>query len=91
MLFESSIGDSCDVNFFVESYESPIVSWTSTSGGKLGTWNIAPLSKHTYAVNTSIVPYQDSHIGKYMARIRNDVGRLDIDIHLVRKKINTCY
>lgn len=80
---ESDIGQPSFVSFTIVSGTRPYISWTLDPGGKKGNWVVQDLRYETYNVSSTIVPYDQSHLGCYGARIRNNIGSLNLNIELV--------
>ncbi|VDI54840.1 Hypothetical predicted protein [Mytilus galloprovincialis] len=59
------------------------VTSSAGTGGKLGYWTVNAIKDHLYSVSTTILPEEDSHLGEYEMRIRNDVGSIDVVIELI--------
>lgn len=82
---ESKIGKPSFIFLAIVSKTKPFISWTFYPGGKKGNWNVQDLEEEIYNVSSTIVPYDTSHLGWYGARVRNDIGSLDLNIELIGK------
>ncbi|VDI38721.1 Hypothetical predicted protein [Mytilus galloprovincialis] len=84
---ESKIGKPSFIFLAIVSKTKPFISWTFYPGGKKGNWNVQDLEDEIYNVSSTIVPYDTSHLGLYGARVRNDIGSLDLNIELIGFKV----
>ncbi|XP_071141587.1 MAM domain-containing glycosylphosphatidylinositol anchor protein 2-like [Mytilus edulis] len=84
---ESKIGKPSFIFLAIVSKTKPFISWTFYPGGKKGNWNVQDLEEEIYNVSSTIVPYDTSHLGWYGARVRNDIGSLDLNIELIGFKV----
>ncbi|CAC5356026.1 unnamed protein product [Mytilus coruscus] len=82
---EAELGNPTKIRMVVNSFPEPEVSWILSAGGKLGYWIVKTNGDRSYSIKTTILPKEESHIGKYKIRIRNDVGSTDVIINLVSR------
>ncbi|XP_076114605.1 neural cell adhesion molecule 1-like isoform X1 [Mytilus galloprovincialis] len=81
--YEAELGQPIKITLIIDSFQKPDISWTVPAGGKLGYWTVSAKTDHLYSVSTTILPEEESHLGEYEMRIRNDVGSIDVIIELV--------
>lgn len=86
--YEAELGQPIKITLIIDSFQKPDISWTVSAGGKLGYWTVNAKTDHLYSVSTTILPEEESHLGEYEMRIRNDVGTIDVIIELVCKNLN---
>ena len=71
-----------DVTFLVDCYPKPVVSWTQTFGGKLGTWNVMDQIGGKFKVQSTVLPSKPNHLGNYKALVRNSEGSEELTVIL---------
>ncbi|CAC5412856.1 unnamed protein product [Mytilus coruscus] len=85
--YDAELGQSTKISLIVDSFQKPEIAWTMSAGGKLGYWTVATKNDHLYSISTTILPEEESHLGKYEMRIRNEVGSIDVVIKLVSRVV----